>query len=127
MGMFTLSPSGLLPKQRFDLSEFEDSDPTYVSRYLIQAAIVESYQQHQGSKKLKVLDVGGAGSIISKFVDVDLTIIDILPNDRNFKKYVQASALDMPFKDKSFDIVISCDVLEHIPKEDQTTFLTESA
>jgi 2-polyprenyl-3-methyl-5-hydroxy-6-metoxy-1,4-benzoquinol methylase len=127
MGMFTLSLSGLLAKAEVDVKSFDDADPTFISRYLIQAGILEAYQLHQGSKKLKVLDVGGAGSIISKFIDTDLTIIDVLPNEKKFKKYVQASALDMPFPDKSFDAVISCDVLEHIPKDDQVQFLQEAA
>jgi cyclopropane fatty-acyl-phospholipid synthase-like methyltransferase len=43
------------------------------------------------------------------------------------RDYVQCSALSMPFADKTFDIVMSCDVLEHIPKEDRTTFIKETA
>lgn len=125
--MFTLSPSGLLNKGKLDFSKFGDTDPTFISRYLIQAAIIDAYKMHQGIKKLKVLDVGGAGSILDEFVDIDLTIIDILPNEKNFPKYVKGSALLMPFADKSFDAVISCDVLEHIPKADHETFLKESA
>lgn len=125
--MFTLSPSGLLPNNRFDFSRFGDVDPTFISRYLIQASILDAYQKHQSNKKLKVLDVGGAGSIIAEFIDIDLTILDILPNDGNLKKYVRATALNMPFPNKSFDAVISCDVLEHIAQDDQTKFLQESA
>lgn len=124
--MLTLSPSGLLNKDLVDTNKYSEIDPTYISRYLLQAGILRAYQQHQGAKKkLKVLDVGGSGSILTQFVDVDLTIIDILPNKDKFSNYVQGSALAMPFADKSFDVVLSCDVLEHIPKNDREKFLKE--
>jgi SAM-dependent methyltransferase len=125
--MFTLSPSGLLNKDHTDLTGFRETDPTFVSRYLLQAGILEAYQLHQGIEKLKVLDVGGAGSILKQFIDVDLTIIDVLPNTAKVSNYIQGSALAMPFADNQFDAVISCDVLEHIPKDDRAAFLSESA
>lgn len=125
--MLTLSPSGLLSKRLEDIDKYSLLDPTYVSRYILQAGIVDAYKHHHGTKKLKVLDVGGFGSILQQFIDVDLTVIDVLPNTENVPNYIQGSALSMPFADNSFDIVMSCDVLEHIPKEDRTTFLKESA
>lgn len=125
--MFTLSPSGLLARDRINSSEYSSFDPTYISRYLIQAGILEAYQLHQGAKKLKVLDVGGAGSILSEFIDIDLTILDMLPNEHKAKNYVKGDALAMPFADKSFDVVVSCDVIEHIPKDSRSAFLKESA
>lgn len=125
--MFTLSPSGLLNKEHTDITGFKGVDPTFLSRYILQASILEAYQLHQGIKKLKVLDVGGSGSIIAQFIDVDLTIIDVLPNIEKAPNYIQGSALAMPFADNQFDAIISCDVLEHIPKDDRATFLKESA
>lgn len=125
--MLTLSPSGLLNRASIDTEKYNSLDPTYVSRYLLQAGILKAYKQHQGNKKLKVLDVGGSGSILTQFIDIDLTIIDVLPNKQKSPNYVQGNALAMPFADSSFDIVLSCDVLEHIPKNDRTAFLKESA
>lgn len=127
MDMFTFNPSGLLAKEKFDINAYESFDPTFASRYLIQASILRAYQEEAGIKKLKVLDVGGSGSIISQFIDVDLTIIDILPNSAKLDNYVEGSALLMPFADNSFDVVISCDVLEHIKKEDREKFIKESS
>lgn len=127
MSTLTINPAELLAKEKFDASAFTGVDPTFVSRYLLQAAILRDYQKQQGIKKLKVLDVGGSGSIITQFIDVDVTIIDILPNVANLPNYIQDSALAMPFADASFDVVVSCDVLEHIGKDDRTKFLKESA
>ena len=125
--MLTFSPSALLNAEKFDVNQFSNVDPTFVSRYLLQAAILRFYQQQTNKNKLKVLDVGGSGSIITTFIDVDLTIIDILPNEANLPNYIQGSALVMPFADSSFDAVISCDVLEHISKDDRPLFLKEIA
>ena len=125
--MLTLNISKGLSGKLIDISSFSGADPTFVSRYLIIAVILKAYQKLLGSNKLKVLDVGGSGSILSKFIDVDLTIIDILPNDANRDNYIQGSALIMPFADSSFDVVMSCDVLEHIGKDDRPLFLKESA
>lgn len=127
MAMFTLSPSGLLNNHSVDFSIYRGVDPTFLSRYILQASILKAYQLHQGIDKLKILDVGGSGSIIEQFIDVDLTIIDILPNVAKTRNYVQGSALSMPFADSQFDAIISCDVLEHIPKDDRPAFLKESA
>lgn len=126
--MFTLSPSGLLQSNPADAEKHKGVDPTFISRYLLQAAIIEAYRMHHGTgRRFKVLDVGGSGSLLADFADIDLTIIDILPNDTKQKNYVQGSALAMPFADKQFDAVVSCDVLEHIPNQDRGKFLQESA
>ena len=126
--MYTFNPSGLLTditKDIIDYSKYEDLDPTFVSRYLLQAAIINPYGDLKNIKKLKVLDVGGAGSMLGEFIDIDLTIIDIIENENAPDNYIVGSALEMPFKDKEFDVVISCDVLEHIKKEDRRKFLEE--
>lgn len=123
--MLTLSPSGLLSNRLVDIDKYVQLDPTFVSRYLILAGIIDSYMFHKGDKKLRILEVGGSGSILSQFIDVDLTILDILPNEHKLENYVQGSALAMPFADSSYDVVITSDVLEHIPKSDRPKFLKE--
>ena len=128
--MYTFSPSGMLANitnDTYDYSKYSKLDPTFVSRYLIQASIIQRYAEIIKKDKLKVLDVGGAGSMLAEFLDIDLTIIDIIPNEETTANYVVGSALDMPFEDNEFDVVLSCDVLEHIKKEDREVFIKECA
>lgn len=41
--------------------------------------------------------------------------------------YVRASGTALPFRDQSFDISFSTDVLEHVPNEDRNSFIEEMA
>lgn len=76
------------------------------------------------SRKLKLLDVGGYPGLIADFLpEHDITIVDILPCDK--PNYVQASGDSLPFQDGEFDIVCSCDTLEHVPSAKREAFLTE--
>lgn len=75
----------------------------------------------------KVLDVGcGFGWSIIKVlkkgakhvsgIDVDLDVLDIARKVKNKKaSFKQGSAIDIPYKNQSFDIVVSWEVLEHVP------------
>lgn len=128
MDTFILNLSGLLEEATnkiADFSKYNELDPTFVSRYIIQATIINHYQKYIKKENIKVLDVGGAGSILSEFANIELTILDIIENDNATANYVVGNALNMPFKDKQFDIVINCDVLEHIKKEDREHFVKE--
>lgn len=68
----------------------------------------------------RVLDVGSAGLGIAPYLRRSVTGVDIHfePPFHPLLKRVEGSALDIPFGDQSFDIVISADTLEHMsPKE----------
>lgn len=125
--MFTLSPSGLLTNVNLDYERYGDSDPTFISRYLIFSGLLDAYKHHHNAAKLKVLDAGGSGSILADFSDADVTILDILPNKYKAKQYVRGNVLTMPFSSESFDVVVSSDVLEHIDEKDRPLFLKECA
>lgn len=95
-------------------------EPAHVSRYLITARLVKEIL---GSKaNPKVLDVGGKKGLLREF-GVQSTIIDQESSDE--KDFIQGDALDMPFEDNSFDVVVSCDVLEHIPANKREQFIAE--
>jgi ubiquinone/menaquinone biosynthesis C-methylase UbiE len=77
-----------------------------------------------------ILDVGGGTGVISTFLKNNITILD--PDETELKeakkkglKTIKASALKIPKKDNSFDIVTSVATLEHIPKEKRIIFIKE--
>jgi ubiquinone/menaquinone biosynthesis C-methylase UbiE len=78
----------------------------------------------------RVLEVGcGAGDLAARlfwasgYPPVDYTGIDISPNEITRAqaqypagKFHVASAAELPFPDRSFDLVIACEVLEHLDR-----------
>ena len=97
-------------------------EPTFVIRYWLVAEIISMLTDGKYDTN-KILDVGGNGSLLPEFLNKKIDILDLPDND--YENYIQASALDMPFKDNAYDVVTSCDVYEHIPKEDRDRFIEE--
>lgn len=101
-------------------------------RYTAAAQVAEQIRDQLGQARLRVLDVGGyfrirQGSSI-------LPLVHFLPQDQVFvvdlvaaplPNYSQASGLSLPFGDKAFDLVVSCDTLEHIVLGKRLAFLSE--
>jgi hypothetical protein len=98
----------------------QDFEPAHLSRYFICASLIKLI--HGKNHAVKALDVGGKKGLLPEF-GINTTVIDIEKSSE--KNYVQGDALDMPFEDNSFDAVISCDVLEHIPQKRRGTFIAE--
>ncbi len=101
-------------------------------RYRLAAEIITTLQQAAGDPAApwRILDVGGYfpprdGVLpLPNFLpDDDTLVVDTMeyagPN------YQQASGTELPFETGSFDVVISCDTLEHIPSASRNDFLTE--
>lgn len=75
-------------------------------------------------RQFKILDVGGHKGRTADFLQLDdVTVLDVF--DVEEEGYIKGTALDMPFKDESFDFVVSYDVLEHIPGNDRNKFVEE--
>ena len=53
-----------------------------------------------------------------------VAVVDIVPTP-GLQNYVQASGVQLPFRDGAFDLVCSLDTLEHIPGEQRPAFLSE--
>lgn len=70
------------------------------------------------SKKTNILEVGiGYGALkhfLAIYPEIKHTSLDF---DPNLKPDVVGSVTDMPFEDNSFDLVLCCQVLEHLPFE----------
>ena len=95
------------------------------SRQLKAMKIQRILQLHGTDKKLKILEVGtGSGGIAHYFgTDRDLTCdvvsVDIIDN-RKIKEgyqFVKVGGVYLPFKDNSFDVVITNHVIEHVGTE----------
>jgi len=90
-------------------------------RYKIVEELVGLIRQ---GRSLRVLDVGGHPGFISVFLPEDDTfILDTLPSEG--RNCVQGDGARLPFKDDSFDLVVSVDTLEHISSDQRLVFLEE--
>ncbi len=73
---------------------------------------------------LKVLDVGGfPGLMVDWLPEDDVTVVDVI--EAEAPNYIQASGAELPFGDASFDLVCTCDTLEHVPPGERGAFLRE--
>lgn len=77
-------------------------------------------------KKFKVLDIGGRGNLMKKFLpDDDVFYLD--PNvDTKDQNYIVGDGCDIPLEDDSFDFVVSADVFEHVAAADRLRFIDEN-
>jgi hypothetical protein len=101
-------------------------------RYRMVQEAVTTVAQTLGRETLRILDVGGYYQEADgtprlpsqQFLDAhDLTVLDLPPCD--LPGYVQGDGTQMDFADGSFDLVISCDTLEHIPPRLRDRFIHE--
>lgn len=114
LSLLNLQKNVPIPKKLLKL------EPARVSRYLIAANLIK--QIIGTDKNPKILDVGGKKGLLRDF-GIKSTIIDMEESDE--KDFIQGDALHMPFADSSFDVVVSCDVLEHIPEKLRENFIAE--
>jgi len=90
-------------------------------RYKMVEELVELIRD---GRRLRILDVGGHPGFISVVLPEDDTfVLDILPPEG--LNSVQGDGARLPFKDDSFDLVVSVDTLEHIPSGQKIRFLEE--
>jgi len=72
-----------------------------------------------------VLEIGVGNKIVSdtlKKLGFDVKTLDI---DRELEPDIISSADNMPVEDKSFDVVVACEILEHLPFEKFEKCLSE--
>lgn len=92
--------------------------------------IVDIIVQETGKNRLKVLDIGGF-RIDAEERD-DLLLKEFLPGhdiycldlvQSTVPGYVQGDGTQLPFKENTFDVVVTSDVYEHVPPGEREKFL----
>lgn len=120
--LLSITVSGALLRLPFD----------QYGRYRMVQEAVEAIRQALARERLSILDVGGYyqeadGSPrlpSQQFLgEHDLTVLDLPPC--GLPGYVQGDGTDLQFPDNSFDLVISCDTLEHIAPDLRDRFIGE--
>jgi hypothetical protein len=105
-------------------------------RYKLVQDIAEALRCEITSKgqtwcQLTILDVGGYFQSMSghrflpmhAFLPKDQVVgLDVVESSQ-IEGYVQGSGMDLPFAEQTFDLVISCDTLEHLPPSSREKFL----
>jgi len=74
----------------------------------------------------RVLDVGGRGNMLRKFLPQDNVFYLDPYVDSQDDNYISGDGCEIPLDDNSFDWVVSADVFEHIPKNKREQFLKEN-
>lgn len=93
-------------------------------RYAIIRDIINNNRKN--SEKFRVLDVGGRGNLLNRFLpNDDVFYLDPLM-DSDDKNFIKDDGCAMSLEDESFDWVTSADVFEHIPNEKREAFLSEN-
>lgn len=103
---------------------YKELDFDQFSRYYYAKKEVDKTRKR--GEKLKILDVGGyRGSTRNFLPKDDVSILDVYNVENQVEGYKKGSALNIPYKDSSFDAVVSFDVYEHIKQKDREKYLNE--
>lgn len=93
-------------------------------RYAIVRDIVNI--NRDGQTRYKILDVGGRGNLLKKFLPLDdVSYLDPYV-DTDDENYIEGDGCDIPLEDDTFDFVVSSDVFEHIEPSKRRVFLAEN-
>jgi len=112
--------------ERGEYHRYLDPNWSYYPYYIAKMNYVLSYIKNNVNQNSKILDVGcGDGVLVEKLrKDGYKNTFGI---DSNFasKDVILGNILNLPFKNKSFDIVLCLDVLEHLTFMEQKKALLE--
>jgi SAM-dependent methyltransferase len=101
-------------------------------RYTVVTQTADLIRDGLGRSQLNLLDVGGFYR--TRWGEDILPLAHFLPDDSvvaadmvsgTLPGYVMSSGEFLPFADESFDMVASCDTLEHVPAEKRWAFVDE--
>ncbi len=101
----------------------EDSYWWFVGRHHLVLTFLK--EKFGGRTDLKILDIGcGTGAMSRKLEPFgEVTSADFSPlaldfcRRRDLSNVCQADAMNLPFEDASFDVIVALDILEHLPDD----------
>ena len=100
-----------------------------VNTKLRYATIVKKIKQIQKREgHVTILEVGSGSKGITRFLKQPVTGIDVVfqeHKNEHLKEVLIRPGQEYPFEDKTFDIVIAVDVVEHIPRKERGKALKE--
>lgn len=101
-------------KHKFFQEWFPNWSPDIALRYL---PIADDIRKTEGINT--ILDVGSGSLGITPYLKRNVTGIDTTFSGptSDYLKQINGSAIDLPFKNNSFDVSICSDTLEHVPKK----------
>lgn len=103
-------------------------DGHYTKKYDDIMRFISYFYQIDLIKKLKpnnILEIGIGNKIVANYLKQSGIKIDTCDFDENLKPDYIADIRDLPFKNKSYDVIMACEVLEHIPWKDVDKALNE--
>ena len=89
------------------------------NQYFRFSALANELITRKKNSALSVLDVGGGEGRLAAFLPDDYTYCLVEPSENGI------SGTNLPFADRSFDYVVACHVLEHIPVDERRLFLDQ--
>lgn len=97
--------------------EFNTSSIEF-DRFMRISTVAEHVKKLNLKKDTIILDVGGFDGAFALFVpELKVWVVD--------PQTTRGSGLNIPFPDKYFDVVVSIDALEHLPRKDRSKLLKE--
>lgn len=100
----------------------------YGEKYDSKRRFISYWHQINEALSLKphnMLEIGIGNGFVYRYLKeraIDISTLDI---DERLNPQFVGSITNMPFKDESFDLVMACEILEHIPYEDTLKGLKE--
>lgn len=99
-----------------------------VLRYSPIVKVLRKISKDGKNRAIKILEIGSGSIGVTRFYKGRVVGIDIEAEHYNNPrlKFIKGSATCLPFKDKSFDVVISVDTLEHLARKEQIKMVHEA-
>lgn len=90
------------------------------------APIIKELKAHPDAY-VNILEAGSGTLGLSQYMKREIIGVDIVPKGPRYKNItlITADAASLPFNDNTFDLVISMDMLEHVPERSRQKAVTE--